>query len=175
MYDTRLSTNAQVTNKMSPTHLYSARGKMAFNSSAFALIFVWIYISTVYGLLKVTDRPQCNQTLTNVEGIHKASQGVNTRSADYVLCVNLRPTALYYISYVTTDVEYTSVIISGNGSVVKCEAPSTELPLDDYTRFTLAFSNSSLVVIEGVHFQGCLRPLQFKWVTRVELISSSFR
>ena len=148
---------------------------MAFNFNGFALIFVWIYISSVSGLLKMTDRPQCNQTLTTLGDIHESSQNVTARSADYVLCVDLGPTALHYISYVATDVEYASVIISGNGSVVKCEAPFTELPLNDYTRFPLAFSNSSLVVIEGVRFQGCLRPLQFKCVTRVELISSSFR
>ena len=148
---------------------------MAFNFNALALIFVSIYISSVSGLLKMTDRPQCNQTLANLEDIHEASQDVITRSADYVLCVDLEPTVPHYISYVTTDVEYASVIISGNGSVVKCEASSTELPLNDYTKFPLAFSNSSMVVIEGVRFQGCLRPLQFKWVARVELISSSFR
>lgn len=148
---------------------------MAFNFNALALIFVCIYISSVSGLLQMTDRPQCNQTISNLKDIHETSEDVITRSADYVLCVDLEPTALQNISYVTTDVLYASVIISGNGSVVKCEAPSAELPLNDYTRFPLAFSNSSLVVIEGVRFQGCLRPLQFKWVTRVELISSSFR
>lgn len=165
----------KTTSKVSPTHLSCKVKLMAFYFNAFAVIFASIYVSSVSGILKMADRPPCNQTLTNFEDLREATLVDITRSIDYVLCVDLGPTALHNISYVTTDVEYASVIISGNSSVVKCEAPSINLPLNDYTRFPLVFSNSSLVVIEGVRFEGCLRPLQFKWVTRVELVSSSFR
>ena len=133
-------------------------------------------ISCNSGSLELANRPRCNQTLASLKHLQEASLDVITRSNDYVLCVDLLgPSTLEYIGYATTDIEYASVIISGNDSVVRCEPPTTELPLNDYTQFPLTFSNSSLVAIEGVRFESCLRPLQFKWVTRVELTSSSFR
>ena len=75
------------------------------------------------------------------------------------------------------EIERVNVNITGTDSVIECESQSTggELPLDNYSEFPLIFSESSLVVIRGVQFRGCLRPLRFKWVTRIELILSSFR
>ena len=138
----------------------------------------WTCIYSTSGLLESARRPPCNQTLTTLQQLQKITLNPATQSTDYVLCVNLMQSApLQQISYSAAEILYASVIISGNSSVVRCEAPlSTEqLPLSDYTRFPLVFTNSSLVVIEGVQFEGCMRPLKFNWVTRVELTSSSFR
>ena len=96
-----------------------------------------------------------------------------------MVCVNLQP-GNEYIDYSPISVDFASVIITGSasGSVVRCrDVPSTsgELGLDNYTQSPLIFTNSSLVIIEGLQFEGCQRPLQFNQVVRVEFISSSFR
>ena len=153
---------------------------MALYLSVFITIFsFWNPVYSVSGtLLEASERSPCNQTLASLQELQEASLNAVTQSPDYVLCVDLqsnRPAAPQYISYVDKDIAYSSVIITGNGSVVKCEKPSSELSLNDYSQFPLIFSNSSLVVIEGVSFEGCMRPIQFKWVRRVELTSTNFR
>lgn len=152
--------------------------EMASYSPVFVLLSVWTCICGVSGLLEFSQRPQCNQTVTSLQELQEAAldDDHSTRSTDFVLCVDLRShSAPQNVSYVKTSIDYATVIISGNNSVVKCETSRSDLPLSDYTRFPLIFSNSSLVVVEGVRFEGCMRPIQFKWVNRVELISSSFR
>ena len=141
-----------------------------------SLLTCWTCIHTISGKLESTRRPPCDQTLTNLRELQEASLNPATQSTDYVLCVNLSA-ASQQISYSAAEILYASVIISGNSSVVRCEAPlnTEQLPLSDYTQFPLTFTNSSLVIIEGVQFEGCMRPLKFKWVTRLELTSSSFR
>ena len=154
---------------------------MALYFNVFLLLSTCMCICSASGLLELIKRPPCNQTLTTLQQLKEVSINYNiTQSTDYVLCVDLvQSTAPQQISYTTTEIEYASVIISGSNSVVRCETlrarTTGQLPLSDYTQFPLIFSNSSLVIIEDVHFEGCMRPLQFKWVTRVELTSSSFR
>ena len=94
------------------------------------------------------------------------AQDGNTGSIKYVLCVTLPQGKVEVLNYSLQEIKYASVIISGNGSVVKCVAPPEQQ--------TLFFTNSSLVVLEGVHFMGCTRPLRFKWVTRIEIVQSTF-
>ncbi len=143
------------------------------------LSICWTCLYNTSGLLESARRPPCNQTLTTLQQLQEVSLNPATQSTDYVLCVNLMQSVTsQQISYSAAEILYASVIISGNNSsIVRCMTPlSTEqLPLNNYTQFPLIFTNSSLVVIEGVQFEGCMRPLRFNWITRVELTSSSFR
>ena len=127
--------------------------------------------------LDQTGRPPCSEVLASIQELRETIALNETTENDLVLCVDLPPDRIEVIEdYSTDEIKYASVIISGSGSVIKCAASQDgDLPLSDYTKFPLTFSNSSLVVIEGVHFEGCLRPLQFKWVTRIEFHMSSFR
>ena len=137
----------------------------------------WTCICSTSGLLESARSPLCNQTVTTLQQLREVSLNPATRSMDYVLCVDLMQSASpLIISYSATEILYTSVIITGNSSIVRCESPPStgQLPLTDYTQFPLIFTNSSLVIIQGVQFEGCMRPLKFNWVVRVELTASSF-
>ena len=162
----------------SPTH-FLVHVKMAlYLFFILVLSTCWTCIYSNSGLLEPARRPPCNQSLTSLQQLQEVSLNPATQSTDYVLCVNLMQSATsQQISYSAAEILYASVIISGNSSVVRCEAPlnTEQLPLNDYTQFPLIFANSSLVIIEGVQFEGCMRPLRFNWVTRVELTSSNFR
>ena len=98
------------------------------------------------------------------------------QSTDYVICVNLPAgNVTEDVDYSTASIDFINVIITGSsGSVIKCRNEQ-QLSLNDYTQFPLVFTNSSLVIIEGVHFEECMRPLKFNWVTRIEIVSSTFR
>ena len=144
----------------------------------FKVLCSFVWLSCVSGLLERSDRPPCNDTLSSLRDLQDASLNPGAQSTDYVICVDLTSSnsaATDLLRYVSTEIKYASVIISGNKSLVNCEVLSRDLPLDDYSQFPLIFSNSSLVVIEDVHFEGCMRPLKFNWVTRVEIISSTLR
>lgn len=153
--------------------------KMALYHNFFLLLITcWMCSYSTSGLLEPARRPSCNQTLTTLQQLQEATLNSITQSLDYILCVDLAQSASpLQISYSAAEILYASVIITGNSSVVRCKTPPTsgQLPLSDYTQFPLIFTNSSLVIVEGVHFEGCMRPLKFNWVTRVELTSSSFR
>ena len=119
----------------------------------------------------LAERPPCNQTLTSLSSLQEASLG--RLSTDFVICMNLQPGA-EEIDYSSVSIDSISVIITGSsGSVIKCRNEQ-QLPLSDYTQFLLIFTNSSLVIIQGVQFEGCMRPLKFKWITKIEIISSNF-
>lgn len=152
-----------------------------------ALLILWIYLFNAALLVGsvglVTERPPCNYTLSSLSSLHQdAESKASWQSLDVVICVDLQP-GNEYLDYSSTSIDLASVVITGSatGSVVQCRINESqassggELELDDYTRFPLVFTNSSLVIIEGVQFERCQRPLQFKQVTRVEFISSSFR
>lgn len=150
-------------------------------ASVFGLMLLlssWKCIHSVFDVDQA-ERPPCNQSLTSLRELLKLTLDEPTElgSTEYVLCVNLPPGRTENIEYSAGEIKYASVIISGNSSVVECEtSPSEgELSLSNHTTFPMIFASSSLVVVEGVHFEGCTRPLQFKWITRVEVILSSFR
>ena len=132
--------------------------------------------STFSSPLALAERPPCNQTLPSLSSLQETVNNLGRQSTDYVICVNLPAgNVTENIDYSHMAINSISVIITGSsGSVVKCRNEQ-QLPLNDYTQFPLIFINSSLVIIEGVHFEGCMRPLKFNWVTRIEIISSSFR
>ena len=122
--------------------------------------------------LALAERPPCNQILPSLSSLQEASS--DRQSTDYVICVNLQA-GTEDIDYSPVSIDSISVIITGSsGSVIKCRNEQ-QLPLSDYTQFPLIFTNSSLVIIQGVRFEGCMRPLKFKWVTRIEIILSTFR
>ena len=124
------------------------------------------------GALDWSERPLCNQTVVSLRALRETAPDGNTESAEYVLCVTLPQGEVEVMNYSIQEIRYTSVIISGNDSVVKCEAPPGEA--EPQIQYPLFFTNSSLVVLEGVHFEGCTRPLRFKWVTRIEIVQSNF-
>ena len=122
--------------------------------------------------LALAGRPPCNQTLPSLSSLRETANSLGRQSTDYVICVNLNVSE--NVDYSPMVFDSISVIITGSsGSIIKCRNEQ-QLPLSDYTKFPLIFTNSSLVVIEGVHFEGCMRPLKLKWITRVEIISSNF-
>ena len=124
--------------------------------------------------LTLVERPPCNQTLSSLSSLLQTINDLD-RLSYYVICVNLQAGNVSEdIDYSPVSIDSISVIITGSsGSVIKCHNEQ-QLPLSDYTQFPLTFTNSSLVVIQGVQFEGCMRPLKFKWVTRIEIISSTF-
>ena len=155
-----------------------SRSKMAlYLNFFFFLSTCWACIYSTSGLLESAKRPPCNQTVTTLQQLQEVSLNTTTQSMDYVLCVDMQSASPQKISYSTTEILYASVIITGNSSIMRCQSPPStgQLPLSDYTQFPLIFTNSSLVVIQGVQFDGCMRPLKFNWVVRVELTASSFQ
>ena len=142
-------------------------------------LFRFIFWSNVLGTSfssPLAERPPCNQTLPSLSSLREIANSLGRPSTDYVICVILQSGNVSEdIDYSPVGIDSISVIITGStGSIIKCR-DHDQLPLSDYTQFPLIFTNSSLVIIEGVQFEGCMRPLRFKWVTRVEVISSSFR
>ena len=79
------------------------------------------------------------------------------------------------LTYMTssTAITYDVVVVKGNHSTVTCDP--IIINNTNYSVFPLIFLNSSSVVIESVHFRGCLRPLQFLAVHNVRLVDVSFR
>ena len=136
----------------------------------------------------LSERPPCNASFPTLKDLQAVINRNETHpqiaDSENVLCVNLQPGSVEYIDYSLLDIESMSLVITaesaGNGStrrapVIMCEprsANSSDLSPSDYP---LTVTNSSLVVIEGVHFVGCMRPLQLNQVTRVEIVSSQFR
>ena len=129
--------------------------------------------------LALVERPPCNQTLPSLSSLRETANNLNRQltGSGYVICIDLQAGNMSEdIGYSAESIDSISVIISGSpGSVIKCHNQLQQLPLSEYAQFPLIFTNSSLVIIEGVHFEGCMRPLRFKWVTRIEIISSTFR
>ena len=123
-----------------------------------------------HGALDLAERPPCNQTVASLRALREiAREGGKASSMEYTLCVTLPQGEVEAMNYSIEEIRYTSVIISGNDSVVNCDTSPSGEP-----QYPLFFTNSSLVVIEGVHFEGCTRPLRFKWVTRIEIFQSEF-
>jgi hypothetical protein len=128
--------------------------------------------------LALLERPPCNETLPSLSSLRETVNNLNRQSTDpdYVICVNIQEQNMSEgIGYSSMSIDSVSVILTGSsGSVIKCRN-EWQLPLSNYTQFPLIFTNSSLVIIEGVQFEGCMRPLKFNWITRIEIISSMFR
>ena len=133
------------------------------------------------GVQSLAERPSCNSTLTSFQELQAATKQTETfYTSNYVLCVNLQPGRVENISYSSIAIDSISLIITGSshgaGSddappVVECDY-NGELSLSEHP---LVVTNSSLVIIEGVQFEECMRPLQFNQVQRVELRHSKFR
>ena len=90
------------------------------------------------------------------------------------VCVNMNGSH-QNLTYMTssTAITYDVVVVKGNHSTVTCDP--IIINNTNYSVFPLIFLNSSSVVIESVHFRGCLRPLQFLAVHNVRLVDVSFR
>ena len=127
---------------------------------------------------EVAERPRCNLTLsslTSLRNLFNNSAG-QTANETAVICVDLLPVE-EYLNYTSDDISAAAVIITGSTdgtSVVRCHQ-DPELGLNEYSVFPLIFTNTGLVVVERVLFEGCQRPLHFIEVTRVEVVSSTFR
>ena len=133
-------------------------------------------------------RPSCSSTLTTLRELRAAAikfynQSVTSRQNDSepVVCVNLQPHTVEYVGYSFLVIESVSLVITGQSTgndskavpVVMCEPQfNGNLTEGDYP---FSVTNSSLVAIEGVHFEGCLRPLQFNNITRIVILACEFR
>lgn len=115
---------------------------------------------------------QPKECLNSLKELLDAAQSSNF--SDDVVCVNVP--SVDFLNYTDIAVSF-NVVLTGNGSEVRCNEPENEdlLNLTVYTHFPLTFSNSNFVSIEDVHFIGCRRPVQFKEITEVRLLSVSFR
>lgn len=166
-------------------------------SLAFVLTTVAISLcvgtETVPSILGET-RPPCNTTLTTFRELQLQEAVTLNRTlpwqkyadsdSTYVVCVNLQPGTVENVGYSSVAIESVSLIITGSRSasnssqgalaLVTCETQPASNDSDPIG-YPLSVSNSSLVVIEGVEFEGCIRPLQLNQVTRVEFIACKFR
>ena len=116
----------------------------------------------------------CSRNISRLQEIQTAQIDIETPT-DFTMCVKMSP-GDHYINYTRTAITY-NVILMGSNSTVRCD-PSKDastLPLGDYTRFPFIFTNSSLVRIENIHFERCMRPLQFNDVINIQLVNVSFR
>ena len=142
-----------------------------------------LVVARFISVQSLSERPSCSRTLTSFRDLQAATKQTETSyTSDYVLCVNLQPGHNDPIGYSSAAIDSFSLIITGSSqgagsddaspaAVVKCNS-SVEPSQSEYP---LAVTNSSLVVIEGVQFEDCLRPLKFNQVQRVELRHSKFR
>ena len=116
----------------------------------------------------------CSRNISTLQEIQAAQIDIETPT-DFTMCVKMSP-GNHYINYTRTAITY-NVIPIGSKSTVWCDPfeNSSTLPLRDYIRFPFIFTNSSLVRITNIHFEGCMRPLQFKEVISFQLVNASFR
>lgn len=77
----------------------------------------------------------------------------------------------YLLDYTSTIFPF-NLSIQGNDGRVIC---SSSEELSGYSHFPLYVSNTSFVVINRLHFEGCMRALQFNLVENIQITSSSFR
>lgn len=91
------------------------------------------------------------------------------------MCVQMPP-GTSYLHYSSSPITF-NFVMTGNGSVVRCDPAVSEstLPRNNYSSFPLLFENSSLVRIENIQFEDCLRPLRFVGVMKIELVNTNFR
>ena len=86
-----------------------------------------------------------------------------------IVCVNMT-TNSEELLFSTENVLNFSVVIQGNNSTVTCDNT-----VSNSSYFPLHFSNSSLVMINELIFEGCTQPLYFKFVQMLKISSSMFR
>ena len=146
------------------------------------LVLMLVIARFTVSIQSPAERPSCNRTVMSFQDLQTAMNQTETSyTLNYVLCVNLQPDSIECINS-STVIDSISLIITGSSQgaaagstpTVKCETKdySGELSLNEYP---LVVTNSSLVIIEGVQFEECMRPLQFNQIQRVELRRSIFR
>lgn len=131
------------------------------------LLFPRVLLLLLCVALVVRSSPTCSTTVHSLQDIYQAT-------ADSV-CVELQP-GIHYVNYTDTEINNVSVVLIGNEATIRCDPAESEitLPLTNYTRFPLTFSNADYVRIENVHFQYCLRPVKFESVSNVTLVNTTF-
>ena len=99
------------------------------------------------------------------------------QSSNNTVCIDLTP-GEHVLEY-SRRVIGRDVVISGGGPqevIVVCHNASEEnLSESGYDQFPLRFGNESRVMVRGVRFEGCARPLLFYEAQNVTLEDCSFR
>ena len=138
------------------------------------VLLFWLILNFVLASTDQREEPPCGIILTSLRELRNLGGAVFE-----TVCVNLPRGHREVIGVSREPIEGVDVIIAGTDSVVECRGGSASGEQTanggDYSEFPLIFSSSNLVVIRGVLFKGCVRPLRFKWVTRIELTLSDFR
>ena len=137
------------------------------------LVVVWsLTFLTAVESCQDIEQVNCNDSILTISSLYDREFAANS-----TVCVNLQPNSTETLGYTDTALNF-SVVVRGNSSnSVTCEENPTNTDVDDlssYTHFPLRFHNASFVIITGVHFNGCKRPLQFQWVQSIVISSSNF-
>lgn len=113
-------------------------------------------------------------TFTNLSTALSSSE---FQSSNSTVCIDLTP-GEHVLEY-SQRVIGRDVVISGGGPqevTVVCRSASEEnLSENGYDQFPLRFGNESRVMVRGVQFEGCARPLLFYEARNVTLEDCSFR
>lgn len=96
-----------------------------------------------------------------------------------VVCVELWSNFTEYLNYFSNNIAFSVILRSNAPEKVRISCVDVgdnfSLLLNESTRFLLSFTNSSLVVIENVFFERCMRPIKLKWVEKIEMVDTLFR
>lgn len=91
------------------------------------------------------------------------------------VCVSLTA-GEHPLTYTDMQIEYSVHIMgSGDGETVLQCSPSETFNEDKYEEFPLRFGGNTSILVEGVSFGGCGRPLLFNGTANVTIQDSHFR
>lgn len=111
----------------------------------------------------------CNKTLISLSDLYGG--GVAGLDSESTVCVILPANSGETLEYRNASLSFGNVLIWGNNSTITCDPTD---PQGDSTPSPLQFHNASMVAITELNFEGCRRPLKFKRVQTVQILSSTF-
>lgn len=125
------------------------------------LLLLSLVLHTVYGC-QVSF--VCDHEVKSLEELHSGNF-----PPESVVCANLSSHGTETVSYRDTPLSF-SAVIRGENSTVICDNSGVDLG-KSFAHFPLRFYDVDMVVLQGVTFEGCMRPLQFD---RVKTVVVSF-
>ena len=129
------------------------------------LLLLLALLHTVYGC-QVSY--VCDHNVTSLRDLYSR----NFRPESLV-CANLEPHSTEAVSYWDTSLSF-SAVIRGDNSTVVCNNSGVDLGTS-FSRSPLRFYDVDRVVLQGVTFEQCRRPLQFDRVKTVVISFTNLR
>lgn len=112
----------------------------------------------------------CDHNVTSLQDLYSGDF-----PPESLVCANLEPHSTETVSYRDTPLIF-SAVIRGNNSTAVCDNSDVDLGTGtSYSHSPLRFYNVSQVVIEGLSFEQCTRPLQFEEVKTVVISFTNLR